>query len=208
MLIGIGAHKTPWIKFALCALLLSPLAYLIGAALTDSLGANPAETLIRSTGDWALRTLCLTLTITPARVLLGMPTLARYRRLTGLIAYTYAVFHLLCYVWFDMGFSLNEVVTDIIKRPFILVGFLAWLLLSTLAATSADRVIRRLGARNWKRLHRGVYVASALVILHFFWMRAGKQDFAEVLVYGCGMGLLLAWRAYHALGLLRDKQKR
>ena len=208
MLIGIGAHKTLWIKFALCALLLSPLAYLIGAASTDSLGPNPAEALIRSTGDWALRALCLTLTVTPARVLFGIPTLARYRRLTGLIAYTYAVSHLLCYAWLDMGFSPNEVVSDILKRPFILVGFMAWALLSALAATSTDRAILRLGARNWKRLHRSVYVASVLVILHFFWMRAGKQDFAEVLVYSCVIGLLMAWRAYHALRLVRDKQKR
>ncbi len=174
---------------------LLPFAWLAWGAVTDNLGANPAEYLIRSTGDWTLRLLCLTLAVTPLRVITATPPLARFRRMLGLFTYFYAVLHLVSYSWFDMGFDLAEIARDIAKRPFILVGFAAFVLLTPLAATSFNKAIKALGARRWQALHRGVYLIAGLAILHFFWMRAGKNDFAEVAVYAAILALLLGWRA-------------
>jgi methionine sulfoxide reductase heme-binding subunit len=171
-----------------------PLAWLIYAAFADHLGANPAEALERSTGDWTLRMLCVVLSVTPLRVTTGWTALARHRRMLGLWTFAYAMLHLLCYSWFDMGFDLADIATDLVKRPFILVGFTAAVLLLALAATSFNRAIKAMGAKNWQRLHRAVYVVAALAILHFFWMRAGKNNFAEVAVYAAILALLLGWR--------------
>ena len=175
-------------------LALLPFCWLVYAAVTNQLGANPAEALIRSTGDWTLRFLCLVLTVTPLRVITNTPALARFRRMLGLFMYFYAVVHLLSYSWFDMGFDVPDIVKDIIKRPFILVGFAAIVLLTPLALTSFNRAIKTLGARRWQTLHKLVYVIAGLAILHFFWMRAGKNNFAEVLVYAAILGTLLGWR--------------
>jgi sulfoxide reductase heme-binding subunit YedZ len=180
--------------FTLC---LWPLAALIYGAFTDGLGANPAERLIRSTGDWSLRFLCITLAITPLRVSLKQAALARFRRMLGLFTYFYALCHLLAYGWLDMGLYLEEIAKDILKRPFILVGFGAWLLLTPLALTSFNAAIRRLGAQRWRRLHQVVYLVAGLALLHFFWMRSGKRDYAEVLVYAAIMAVLLLWRVWH-----------
>ena len=158
------------VLFVLCLL---PLAWLVYGAVADRLGANPAEYLIRSTGDWALRFLCIVLAVTPLRVVAGLPALARFRRILGLFVYFYVVLHLLSYSWFDMGFDLGYIVRDIIKRPFILVGFAAFVLLTPLAATSFNRAIKALGAKRWQALHRLVYLIAALGVLHFFWMRSG-----------------------------------
>ncbi len=128
--------------FTLCLL---PLAWLVYGAATDGLGANPAEALIRATGDWTLRLLCLALAVTPVRIALGVPALARMRRMLGLFTFFYAALHLLCYAWFDMGFDAAEIARDIAKRPFILVGMAAFALLLLLAATSFNRAIRWLG---------------------------------------------------------------
>lgn len=184
------------VLFALAAL---PFAWLFYGALADQLGANPAEYLIRSTGDWTLRFLCLTLAVTPLRVLAGLPPLARFRRMLGLFTYFYAVLHLAGYAWFDMGLDAADIAKDIAKRPFILVGFSAFLLLTPLAATSFNRAIKALGAARWQKLHRAVYVVAGLAILHFFWMRAGKNDFAEVAVYAVILAVLLGWRLKEAL---------
>ncbi len=173
-----------------------PICWLLFAALTDRLGANPAESLIRSTGDWALRFLCITLAVTPLRVLAAWTALARYRRVLGLFVYFYAMLHLLAYAWLDMGLDAGDIGADIVKRPFILVGFTSFLLLTPLALTSNHRAVRRLGAQRWQWLHRAVYAVAGLVVLHFFWMRAGKQDFGEVLVYGSFLSLLLGWRMW------------
>lgn len=173
---------------------LLPFAWLVFGALTDRLGANPAQYLDRATGDWTLRFLCLTLAVTPARVVLGLPTLARLRRMLGLFTYFYVCLHFLAYSWFDQGFDLQEIAKDIAKRPFILVGFSAFLLLTPLAATSFNRAVKALGARRWQALHKLVYVIAGLGILHFFWMRAGKHDFNEVMVYAAILALLLGWR--------------
>ena len=184
-------------KPLLFALSLVPLAWLVYAAVTDQLGANPAEALIRDLGDWTLRFLCLVLAVTPLRIATGTPALARFRRMLGLFVFFYGVLHLLAYAWFDMGLDVGEIVHDIAKRPFILVGTLALLLLAVLAATSPHRAIRWLGAARWRALHRSVYVVAVLGILHFFWMRAGKNDFAEVLWYGALLAGLLGWRIRH-----------
>jgi len=189
----------PLAKPAVFALGLLPFAWLVWGAATDRLGANPAEYLERSLGDWTLRFLCMTLAVTPARVVTGTPALARFRRMLGLFVYFYAVLHLLAYAWFDMGFDPAEIARDIPKRPFILVGFTAFLLLTPLAATSFNRAVKALGARRWQALHRLVYAVAGLAILHFFWMRAGKNDFAEVAVYAAILGGLLGWRVVQAL---------
>ena len=182
--------------FVLCLL---PLAWLVYAAAFNALGANPAEALIRATGDWTLRALCLVLAITPLRVLTATPQLARFRRMLGLFVFFYGLLHLLSYAWFDMGLELADIVRDIIKRPFILVGSLALLLLGLLAATSFNRAIKAMGGKRWQALHRSVYAVAGLALLHFFWMRAGKNDFAEVAVYAAILGTLLGWRAWQRL---------
>jgi len=186
--------RTAW--WALLALGLLPLAWLVWRTAADQLGANPAETLIRATGDWTLRGLCLTLAITPLRVGLGWPELLRFRRLLGLLTFGYACLHLLCYTGFDMGFDWADIAHDIPKRPFVLVGALAFALLVPLAATSWNGAIRRLGARRWQALHRSVYAVAVLAILHFWWMRSGKRNFTEVWVYGLILAALLGWRIW------------
>jgi sulfoxide reductase heme-binding subunit YedZ len=178
--------------FMLCLL---PFGWLFYGALADTLGANPAETLIRSTGDWTLRFLCITLAVTPLRVWTGQPALARFRRMLGLFAFFYVVLHFLSYSWLDMGFELDAIARDIPKRPFALVGFSAFLLLIPLAATSFNRAIKALGAARWQLLHRLVYAVVLLGLLHFFWMRAAKNNFAEVALYAAIVAVLLGWRA-------------
>jgi sulfoxide reductase heme-binding subunit YedZ len=179
-------------------LCLMPIAWLIWGAVNDALGANPAEYLIRSTGDWTLRLLCITLAVTPLRVIFGLPELVKLRRMLGLFTYFYVVLHLLCYSWLDMGFEWADIAADIAKRPFILVGFSAFVLLTPLALTSFNRAIRWLGAKRWQWLHRLVYAVAVLAVLHFFWMRAGKSNFAEVFVYAAVLFVLLAWRVFHS----------
>ena len=181
-----------WWLMLLAGLL--PLAWLVGLTVLDQLGANPTEFLTRATGDWTLRSLCVVLAVTPLRTALAWPELARFRRLLGLLTYGYAMLHLACYALFDMGLDLADIWVDIPKRPFILVGFVAWLLLSAMALTSFNCAIRALGARRWQMLHRSVYAVAVLAVLHFAWMRAGKNDFNEVFVYAAVLALLLAWR--------------
>ncbi len=196
MLRQILQHRS--VKPVLWILCLMPFAWLVWGAANDALGANPAEYLIRATGDWALRLLCITLAVTPLRVMLGLPELAKFRRILGLFTYLYVVLHLLCYSWLDMGFEWADIAADISKRPFILVGFSAFVLLTPLALTSFNRAIRWLGAKRWQWLHRLVYVVAVLAVLHFFWMRAGKSNFAEVFVYASVLFVLLAWRVVHS----------
>jgi methionine sulfoxide reductase heme-binding subunit len=178
---------------------LLPFAWLVWGASQDALGANPAEYVIRATGDWTLRLLCLALAVTPLRVQLALPELARFRRMLGLFTYFYVVLHVLCYSWLDMGFEVDDIAHDIAKRPFILVGFAAFVLLTPLAATSFNAAIRWLGAKRWQRLHKVVYGVAVLAVLHFFWMRAGKNNFTEVAVYAAILAALLGWRVRHAM---------
>ncbi|WP_312780434.1 protein-methionine-sulfoxide reductase heme-binding subunit MsrQ [Acidovorax temperans] len=189
----------PVIKPLLFCAALLPAVWLVVAAATNQLGANPAEALIRSTGDWALRALCVVLALTPLRVAFAVPALARWRRMLGLFAFFYAFLHVLSYSWLDMGLDPPEIFADIVKRPFILVGTLAFVVLLALAATSFQRAIRALGSKRWQALHRTVYAAALLAVLHFFWMRAGKNDFAEVAPYAAIIVALLGWRLWRRL---------
>ncbi|MDA8454376.1 sulfoxide reductase heme-binding subunit YedZ [Acidovorax sp. GBBC 3334] len=189
----------PAAKPAVFALCLLPFAWLVYGIAADRLGPNAAEVLIRSTGDWTLRGLCIALAVTPLRVMAGLPALARFRRMLGLFVFFYAVLHLVSYAWLDMEFDLPGIVRDTLQRPFILVGMLAFGLLLLLAATSFNRAIRWLGGKRWQALHRAVYAVAGLALLHFFWMRAGKNFFGEVAVYAAILGVLLGWRLWRAL---------
>lgn len=185
-----------WAAGLLCLL---PFGLLVLGAFElagQSLGANPAERLIRSTGDWTLRFLLATLAVTPLRQWTGWSALARYRRWLGLTAFFYAVWHFLAFAWLDMGLDLGAIVRDIAKRPFILVGALALLLMLPLAATSFNAAIRRLGGRRWQALHRLVYAVAVLGVLHFFWMRTAKNLLGEVAVYAALLAALLGWRLW------------
>lgn len=193
------ALRHPATKPLLGGLLALPMVYLVWGVLTENLGPNPAESLIQSTGVMALRCLCLTLAVTPLRVLSGWAEWARLRRMIGLFSFAYAMLHLLCYSWLDMGLEWADIAADITKRPFILVGMLTWGLLLALAATSFNAAIRRLGARRWKNLHRMVYLAVLLGLLHFYWKRAGKNNFDEVWAYASIVAVLLGWRVWHRL---------
>ena len=184
----------PAAKPLLFVLALLPFAQLLAGAVLNTLGPNPAEALIRGTGDWVLRFLCITLAITPLREWTGFSALARFRRMAGLYAFFYGVLHFLCYAWLDMGLQLDDIVRDIPKRPFILVGTLALLLMAPLAATSFNRAIKAMGAARWKALHKSVYAIVLLGLLHFFWMRAAKHNFGEWSVYAALVVGLLGWR--------------
>ncbi len=189
-----AAVAHPLAKPAVAALLLAPAGWLAWAAANDALGANPAETLIRDSGEMALKCLLLALAVTPLRELTGIAALARLRRLLGLLAFTWGLLHLGCYAWLDQGLDVAAVLRDIGKRPFILVGTLALGLMLPLAATSFNAAIRALGAARWKALHRTVYAIGPLALLHFLWMRSGKGVYDEVVVYGTLMAVVLGWR--------------
>lgn len=203
---GVGTKRKPLLlrtfaKPVLFAVCLLPFAWLLYGAISslygvNTLGVNPAETLIRATGDWTLRFLCITLAVTPLRQWFKQPALARFRRMLGLFTFFYGCVHFLCYSWLDMGLVLEDIVRDIPKRPFILVGTSALLLMTPLALTSFNRAIKALGASRWQALHRAVYAVALLAILHFFWMRAAKHNFAEVAVYAAIIGVLLGWRLW------------
>ncbi|WP_295955738.1 protein-methionine-sulfoxide reductase heme-binding subunit MsrQ [Rhodoferax sp.] len=202
------------VVFLLCLLPFLWLAWNVFQAQlghANTLGANPAEHLIRATGDWTLRFICIVLAVTPLRTITNTPGLARFRRMLGLYVYFYVVVHLLSYSGFDMGFDVGDIAHDIAKRPFILVGFLAFVLLTPLAATSFNRAIKAMGAKRWQTLHKLVYGIAGLGLLHFFWMRAGKNNFAEVAVYAAIIAVLLGWRVAQYLkkkGLQRASGKR
>ncbi|MGF6965399.1 sulfoxide reductase heme-binding subunit YedZ [Paraburkholderia sp. WC7.3g] len=172
---------------------LYPLARLVLFGVTDRLGANPIEFITRSTGLWTLVFLCFTLAVTPLRRLTGVAAFMRFRRMLGLYTFFYATLHFTTYLWFDKWFDVAEILKDIGKRPFITVGFAAFVLLIALAVTSPRAMVRRLG-RRWQTLHRAIYVIGALAILHFWWMKAGKHDLLLPKIYGAVMIALLGWR--------------
>ncbi len=182
------------VRVALFALALVPLARLVWLAVTDGLGANPVEFVVRSLGTWTLVLLCVTLAVTPLRWATGWAWVLRLRRMLGLFTFFYATLHLLAVAGVDLGFDWATIVKDIAKRPFITVGFAAYVLLIPLAATSTNAMVRALGGRNWQRLHRLVYAIAPLAILHYWWHKAGKNDFAQPTVYAVIIGLLLGVR--------------
>ena len=193
----------PWAKplvWLLCAL---PLAWLFVRAATDQLGANPAEALIHVTGLWTIRWLWLTLAISPLRDVFGLPGLLRHRRALGVTAFIYGLLHFLAYAWLDKGLVLDDIVRDVLKRNFILVGLLALILMTPLALTSFNRAIKALGGKRWQALHRLVYAVALLGLLHFYWKKSGKNDVAEVLVYAVILAALLGWRLWRRRQKLR-----
>ncbi|RJG02351.1 sulfite oxidase heme-binding subunit YedZ [Noviherbaspirillum sedimenti] len=184
------------IKAAVFVAALLPLARLVWFGFADRLSANPIEFITRSTGDWTLYFLCLTLAVTPLRRLLQWPWLIKLRRMLGLFCFFYAVLHFTTFLWFDHFFDIGEMWRDVLKRPFIAVGFTAFVLLIPLAATSTNAMVRRLGGKRWQWLHRLIYVIAPLGILHFWWMKAGKHDFAEPILFGVIVAILLGARLY------------
>lgn len=183
------------IKAAVFVLALLPflrMAWLVaGGALVE-----PLEFLTRGTGDWTLYFLCITLGVTPLRRLSGWNWVIKLRRMLGLFAFFYALLHFTCFFWFDHFFDIAGMLKDVVKRPFITVGFIAFVLLIPLAATSTNAMIKRLGGKRWQWLHRLIYLVAPLGILHFWWMKAGKNDFQEPIVFGLIVALLLGLRMY------------
>ncbi|MEB0031467.1 protein-methionine-sulfoxide reductase heme-binding subunit MsrQ [Undibacterium sp. RTI2.1] len=182
------------IKAVLFVIGLLPFVRLVAFTFLDKLGANPVEFITRNTGDWTLYLLCITLSVTPLRKLTKWNWLIRLRRMTGLFAFFYALLHFTTFLWFDHFFDLTEMWADVIKRPFITVGFIAFVLLLPLALTSTNSMIKRLGGKRWQWLHRLVYVIVPLGILHYFWMKAGKHDFFQPIIFGTIVALLLLMR--------------
>ena len=179
------------LKPAVFVLCLAPLGLMVFDGFTGGLGVNPVETITHRTGDWTLRLLLLTLAMTPLRRLLGWGWPLRVRRMLGLFSFFYACLHLLTYVWLDQFFDLWAIVDDVIERPFITVGMLAFIGLIPLAITSTNGMMRRLG-RRWKVLHRLVYPVAVLGVVHFWWLV--KADVREPLLYALILGVLLGYR--------------
>ncbi len=171
---------------------LVPLGWLLWGTLTHGLGANPIETITRTTGDWTLRFLLITLAVTPVRRLTGWHAAIRLRRMLGLYAFFYACLHFSTYLVLDQFFSLEDIMEDIVDRPFITVGFSAFVLLLPLALTSTDAMLRRLGGKRWRRLHRAAYVVAMLGVLHYLWLV--KADLSTPLIYLGVLVVLLALR--------------
>jgi len=194
-----------WVRRIACIAALVPLARLAVGAFAGTLGANPIEVITRATGEWTLILLLVTLAVTPARRLTGLNWLLRLRRMLGLTAFFYACLHLVTYLWLDQFFDLAAIVKDIVKRPFITAGFTAFLLLLPLAITSTDAMVRRLGGRRWLALHRLAYLATAIGVLHYWWLV--KADVSEPFYYAVILALLLAarvaWRMFAARGAMQ-----
>jgi sulfoxide reductase heme-binding subunit YedZ len=182
------------IKAFLFVAALLPALRLVWFGYTDRLGANPIEFITRSTGDWTLYFLCFTLAVTPLRRLTHWNWLIKQRRMLGLYAFFYVCLHFTTFFWFDHFFDLQEMWKDVLKRPFITVGFTAFLLLIPLALTSTNAMVKRLGGKRWQALHRLIYVIAPLGILHFWWMKAGKHDFARPILYGSIVLIFLGMR--------------
>ena len=186
-------------KGGLFILALLPFVRLVVAAFTDHLGANPLEFITRNTGDWTLYLLCITLAVTPLRRLLNAPFFIKSRRMLGLYTFFYASLHFLTFLWFDHFFDLTEMLKDVLKRPFILVGFTAFILLIPLALTSTNKMIKRIGAKRWQQLHKLIYAIASLGVLHYFWMKAGKHDLNQPMIFAGVVALLFGLRIYWAL---------
>ncbi len=190
-----------WTKVAVFLLCLAPAGLLVFRTFTARLGANPIETITHTTGDWTIWFLLITLSITPLRKLASQPDLIRFRRMMGLWAFFYACLHFLTLIVFDHFFDVQSILADVYKRPFITVGFLAFVLMIPLAITSTKGMIRRLG-KKWQLLHRLVYLTAALGVVHYYWLV--KSDVTLPLRYGAILAFLLAcrvafwWQSRHA----------
>jgi methionine sulfoxide reductase heme-binding subunit len=183
---------TRWAKVIVFSLSSIPLLVIIWRGFHNNLTANPVEFLQHGTGDWTLRFLIFTLCITPFRKVLNLPELIRFRRMLGLCAFFYASLHFLTYLGPDQSFNFAGMLKDVVKRPFITVGFTAFVLLIPLAITSTAGWVRRLGGKRWQALHRGIYLCAILGVIHYYWLV--KSDVREPLFYGFLVGILLLWR--------------
>jgi sulfoxide reductase heme-binding subunit YedZ len=177
--------------FLLCLL---PAVLLAAGWFGDTLGANPIEALQRGTGEWTLRMLLITLAVTPLRRLTGLHWLLRLRRMLGLFAFAWACAHLANWLWLDLWFDWTLIAEDILERPYVTVGFAAFVLMVPLAATSNAFAIRRLGGRRWQALHRSVYAIAILGVVHFWWLV--KADVLEPLLYALVLAALLGMRGW------------
>ncbi|WP_150627029.1 protein-methionine-sulfoxide reductase heme-binding subunit MsrQ [Pandoraea captiosa] len=187
-------------KVVVFGVALLPLLRLVFYGFTDRLGANPVEFITRSTGTWTLVMLCITLAVTPLRRLTGFSWWLRFRRMLGLFAFFYGALHFATYFWLDQWFDWGSILRDVTgKRPFITVGFAAFVLMVPLALTSPHAMVRRLGGRRWQRLHRAIYAIAVLAILHYWWMKAGKNDLAQPAIYAIVVAGLLGARLFWAL---------
>src|SRR5262250_1381910 len=184
--------SSKWAKAVVFALSTWPLLFIIWRTVRGELTANPVEFYQHQTGDWTLRFLVFALCITPFRKILGLPELIRFRRMLGLFAFFYVCLHFLTYLGPDQSFSFSGMLQDVAKRPFITVGFTAFVLLIPLAITSTSGWIRRLGGKRWQRLHRAVYFSATLGVFHYLWLV--KSDIRLPVFYGVLVALLLAWR--------------
>jgi len=184
------------LKVLVWLLALLPFLRLMYLGATSQFGANPLEFVTRSTGTWTLVMLCVTLAVTPLRRITGWHWLLRLRRMLGLFAFFYAVQHFLLWLAVDRGFDLAYMIKDIGKRPFITMGFAAFVLMIPLAATSTNAMVRWLGGKRWQLLHRSIYAIAVLAILHYWWHKAGKHDFGEVSIYAAVVFVLLAMRIW------------
>lgn len=182
------------LKFFVFIVSLLPVGILVTGLLMNQLGANPIETLTRNTGLWALRFLIMTLAITPLRWLTGWNILGSIRRMLGLYVFFYALLHMLLYLWLDQFFDIGEIIKDIIKRPFITIGFFTFTSLTLLAATSNNAMVKRLGGKRWKKLHRLTYFIAIFVCIHFYMLV--KADLLEPIIYGLIVSGLLLVRVY------------
>ena len=180
------------ILFLLC---LVPFGFLLLDVLTESLGAKPVEVITHRTGDWTLRFLLISLSVTPLRQMFGWRSLKHYRRMLGLYAFFYACLHFLTYFVLDLSFMLEDVVEDVLKRPYIAIGFLAFLMLVPLAVTSTNAMMRTLG-NNWVRLHKMIYVIAMLGVFHYLWLV--KDDILEPVLYAAILIVLLVTRVYYS----------
>lgn len=191
-------------KLFIFLLALLPLDRLIWLGLTHDLGANPVEFITRSTGTWALVFLCLTLAMTPLRLLTNSVGWIRYRRMLGLFSFFYASLHFVIWLWLDQNFDLVEMLKDVLKRPFITMGFISFILLIPLAWTSTHWAQRKLG-RRWAQLHRLIYLIACTAILHYWWHKAGKNDLDAVTIYAVVLLLLLCCRIPYIRRLLSSR---
>ena len=184
------------IKPVIFLLALIPFLYLLIKALQNDLGPDPAQALSIESGEWTLRFLLLTLTITPLRQMFGLIEIARLRRMIGLFTFFYATIHLVSWMAFILGFRWFAIAEELVERPYITIGFLAYIILFSLGVTSTDSMVRRLG-RNWKRLHKLIYLASVLAIVHLLWIL--RTDITEAVIYGTLLIILLGYRVFRKL---------
>ncbi|RFB73675.1 MULTISPECIES: protein-methionine-sulfoxide reductase heme-binding subunit MsrQ [unclassified Herbaspirillum] len=191
---SLSQRRVLQLRNLLFVLALLPLVRLVAFGFLDRLGANPIEFITRNTGDWALYFLCITLAVTPLRKLTKWNWLVRLRRMLGLYAFFYVALHFTIFFWLDHFFDVQEMWADIVKRPFITIGVLAFVLLIPLAVTSTNAMVRRLGGKRWQWLHRLTYVIVPLGVLHFWWVKAGKNLLAQPILFSVIVGLLLLTR--------------